>query len=342
MRRKDNSTLVSLIRHKEASLVLMIILLMAVITMANVSFLTYGNINDIMRSYSVHGIVAMGMLLVIITSGIDVSVGSMAAAVTVIVGRLLVASGGNILFALLVGCVSGIALGLVNGFFIAKLRIPAIVVTLGTLNIFRGAELYVTGGSWITGLPEGFIEFGKFKFLGIPVQTLVWLVVGVMTYLILNYTKTGRGVYAIGGNIDAAKRVGYHPDRIQLFVWGYLGLTVGIASVMHTSIVRHVDPNAFSSFELIVIAACVLGGANIFGGEGSILGTFLGVFILAVIENGLIMARVSSYGHQVFVGAVILVAVSIDVLKAKRQEQEYAVIEVCMDSKKFNIRGGEQ
>jgi len=320
-----------LLKPKEISLLVIIGILTMMITLANGSFLTIGNINDILRSYSVHGIAAMGMLMVIITSGIDVSVGSMAAAVTVVAGTFMIRTGGNIFTALLAGCAAGVLLGLINGLIITRFNIPAIVVTLGTLNIFRGAELYATGGSWITGLPDWFIQFGKITYAGIPIQTLVWVFTCVMTYFILNYTRIGRGVYAIGDNLDAAERVGYRPKRVQLFVWAYLGLMIGIASVMHTSIVRHVDPNAFNSFELIVIAACVLGGANVFGGEGSVFGTFLGVFILAIIQNGLIMAHVPSYGHQVFVGAVILAAVSLDVMKVKKQRNRAAMINVAPD-----------
>ena len=197
--------------QKETSIILVIVVLSALITLANPTFLTYGNISDILRSYAVHGIVAMGMLLVIVSAGIDVSVGSMAAAVTVVIGRFLVDVGGNLFLVLLVAVLAGMLFGLFNGFFISKLKIPAIVVTLGSLSIFRGAELYATGGSWITGLPDWFLQFGRVSWLGIPIQVYVWLLSGVVTYLLLNYTRIGRGVYAIGGNLEAASRVGLCP-----------------------------------------------------------------------------------------------------------------------------------
>lgn len=317
-----------LLKSKEITILIVIILLSFLISLVNSSFLTFQNITDILRSYTVHGIVAMGMLLVIITAGIDVSVGSMAAAVTVVAGNFLMRYGGNIFTALIVSSVTGVLLGLLNGFFISKFKIPAIVVTLGTLSIFRGAELYMTGGSWITGLPEWFIEFGKLKIAGIPIQIFFWLFAGVLTYLILNYTSFGRGVFALGGNPEASSRVGFKNNKTIIFVWAYLGFMVGLASIVHTSIVRHVDPNAFSFFELTVIAACVIGGANIMGGEGSVPGTFLGVLLLAIVENGLILAHISPYWHQIIVGAVILIAVTADIIQIKRREKLLAKIDV--------------
>lgn len=318
----------SFFKKKEMSLVFVIVIISAMISSANGTFLSFQNLTDILRSYAVHGIVAMGMLLVIITSGIDVSVGSMAAASAVVLGSFLVRIGGNVFIALIVSLIAGLFLGLLNGFFISEFKIPPIVVTLGTLSIFRGAELYITGGSWITGLPEWFLEFGKIKIVGIPIQIFFWLFAGILTYLMLNFSRFGRGVYAIGGNPEAASRVGYKNKKTIVLVWAYLGLMVGMASFVHTSIVRHVDPNAFSFFELTVIAACVIGGANIMGGEGSVFGTFLGVLVLAIVENGLILAHISAYWHQIIIGTVILVAVTVDVIQIRRREKLLVRIDV--------------
>lgn len=315
-------------KRKETSILLVVVLLSTAITLVNGTFLTFQNITDILRSYAVHGIVAMGMLLVIVTAGIDVSVGSMAAAVSVVLGNYMIRFGGNLFTVLLVSSLAGVVFGLINGFFIAQLRIPAIVVTLGTLSVFRGAELYVTGGSWITGLPDWFIDFGRTKVAGVPIQIFFWLFAGVLTWLILNYTRFGRGVFALGGNPEAASRVGYKNRRTLLLVWAYLGFMVGMASMVHTSIVRHVDPNAFSFFELTVIAACVIGGANIMGGEGTVIGTFLGVLILAIVENGLILTHISAYWHQIIIGGVILSAVTVDVVQIRRREKNMAKIDI--------------
>ncbi len=321
-------TIKNILKKKETNLIFVILFLVILISSVNRTFLTFQNITDILRSYAVYGTVALGMLLVIITGGIDVSVGSMAAAITVVVGNFMVYIGGNVFIVVIVSCATGIVFSLINGFLIAKLNIPAIVVTLGTLSIFRGVELFITGGSWITAIPQWFIDFGKIKIVGIPVQIFFWILAGGITYFALNYTRFGRGVYAYGGNPEAATRIGFSNKKTILLVWTFLGFMVGLASFMHLSIIRHVDPNAFSSFELTVIAACVLGGANIMGGEGSVVGSFLGVILLAVVENGLILTHISPYWHKVIVGAVVLTAVTTDVIQIKRREHRMAKIDV--------------
>lgn len=318
----------SIFKKKEMGILSIVILISILITLKNSVFLTPGNLLDILKNNTVPGIVALGMLLVIITGGIDVSVGAMVAAVTVIVGTFMINFGGNLLLAFLVGCLSGIILGVINGFFVARMKIPAIVVTLGTMSIFNGTILYFTNGSWITNIPEWFINFGRIRLIGIPIQVFFWLGAALLTFFILKYTRIGRGIYAIGGNPEAATRAGFKKDKLIIFIWAYLGFLVGLAAVVHTSIVRQVDPNAFLGFELTVIAAVVLGGANIMGGEGSVFGTFLGVIMLAVINNGLILAWIPTFWQQIIVGVIILIAVSIDVIQNKRRERAMAKIDV--------------
>lgn len=318
-----------LLRSKEAGILLIMLLLSLLITLKNPVFLTSSNLLDILKNNTVPGIVAMGMLLVIITGGIDVSVGAMTAAVTVIIGKFMVHVGGNLLLVFLVGCGSGTIMGAINGFFVAKLEIPPIVVTLGTMSIINGGMLYYTGGSWITNIPQWFIDFGRTKLLGIPIQIFFLVGAALLTHWVLRYTLMGRGVFAVGGNPIAAVRAGFHKDRILLFLYSYVGFMVGLAAVVHTSIMRQVDPNAFFSFEMTVIAAVVLGGANVLGGEGSVFGTILGVMMLAVIQNGLILAWIPTYWQQIVVGAIILLAVSLDVIQNRRRQDRLARIDVA-------------
>ncbi|NMB26076.1 MAG: ABC transporter permease [Firmicutes bacterium] len=317
-----------LFRTKEAGILLIILVLSVAITLKNPVFLTASNLLDILKNNTVTGIVALGMLLVIITGGIDVSVGAMTAAVTVIIGKYMVHFGGNLLTVFLVGCISGAFLGAINGFFVAKLDIPPIVVTLGTMSIINGGMLYYTGGSWITNIPPWFGEFGRMRVLGVPIQILFLVGASILTYWVLRYTVMGRGIFAVGGNPIAAVRAGFHKDKILLFLYAYLGFLVGLAAVVHTSIMRQVDPNAFAFFEMNVIAAVVLGGANVLGGEGSVFGTILGVLMLAVIQNGLILAWIPTYWQQIVVGVIILVAVSLDVISNRRRQAQIARIEV--------------
>ena len=318
-----------LLRTKEAGILLIILLLSLLITLKNPVFLTSSNLLDILKNNTVSGIVALGMLLVIITGGIDVSVGAMTAAVTVIIGKFMVHVGGNLLTVFVVGCVSGAILGAINGLFVAKLDIPPIVVTLGTMSIINGGMLYYTGGSWITNIPQWFIEFGRMRIVGIPIQIFFLVGAAILTHCVLKYTLTGRGIFAVGGNPLAAVRAGFHKDKILLFLYAYLGFLVGLAAVVHTSIMRQVDPNAFAFFEMNVIAAVVLGGANVLGGEGSVFGTILGVLMLAVIQNGLILAWIPTYWQQIVVGAIILIAVSLDVTQNRRRQDRIARIDVA-------------
>jgi ribose/xylose/arabinose/galactoside ABC-type transport system permease subunit len=291
-----------------------------------------------LKSNAVLGIMATGMLLVIITGGIDVSVGANVALVTVIVGKAAITFASNMLTLFIIGAAAGMMIGLINGVIIAKLKIPAIVVTLGTMSIINGAMLYITNGEWINDMPDYYVDFGKMTLFsipdgqggvtGIPIQVLFFIGAALLTWFVLKYTLIGRGIYAMGGNPVSAARVGYNLDKINIFLYGYEGFMVGIAGVVHTSIMRQVDPNAFAGYELQVIAAVVLGGANILGGAGSVFGTILGVLLLAIMNNGLILMHIPVYWQDIVVGLIIIIAVSFDVIQRKITERNIARVDI--------------
>jgi len=326
------------VKSKEMGILLIIIVISIIISIGNSTFLRPDNIIDMLKGNTVLGIMAMGMLLVIITGGIDVSVGAMVAAVTVLVGKFMVNFSGNVLLAFIVGCLCGTIMGAINGIFIAKLKIPPIVVTLGTMSIINGLMLYYTNGTWINDIPESFINFGKltlFKIpngqggmIGVPIQILFLVIAALVTWVILKYTLIGSGIYAMGGNPVSAARIGYNLDKISIFLYSYMGFVTGLAAVVHTSIMRQVDPNAFTGFELQVVAAVVLGGANILGGAGTVLGTLLGVLLLAIMNNGLILMHIPVFWQKIVVGAVIIIAVSIDVIQRKHAEKNLTKVDI--------------
>ena len=326
------------VKSKEMGILLIIIVISIIISIGNSTFLRPDNIIDMLKGNTVLGIMAMGMLLVIITGGIDVSVGAMVAAVTVLVGKFMVNFSGNVLLAFIVGCLCGTIMGAINGIFIAKLKIPPIVVTLGTMSIINGLMLYYTNGTWINDIPESFINFGKltlFKIpngqggtIGVPIEILFLVIAALVTWVILKYTLIGRGIYAMGGNPVSAARIGYNLDKISIFLYSYMGFMTGLAAVVHTSIMRQVDPNAFTGFELQVVAAVVLGGANILGGAGTVLGTLLGVLLLAIMNNGLILMHIPVFWQKIVVGAVIIIAVSIDVIQRKHAEKNLTKVDI--------------
>ena len=289
-------------KSKEFNIFIIIVIISILISIRNSTFLSIENLIDILKGNTVLGILAMGMLLAIITGGIDVSVGAITALVTVISGNILVKFGLNIIIVFVISGLCGSLLGLVNGWFISKYKIPPIVVTLGTLSLFSGLNLYFTNGTWITNLPQWYQDFGDIKVMGLPIQIFFLLGVALLTYFLLNHTIFGRGIYAIGGNQEAAVMIGFNFSRITVFIYSYIGFVAGIAAFVHSSIVKMVDPNAFAGYELQVVAAVVLGGANVMGGEGTVIGTLFGVLMMAVINNGLILAWVPTYWQQIIVG----------------------------------------
>lgn len=323
----------SILKSKEISIVAILVLLCITLAFVSPVFLTFDNILDVLKGNVVLGILAVGMTLVIITGGIDVSVAAVTTAVCVITGRLLVIFPDNTLAILLLFTVApliGILLGALNGILVSKIQIPAIVVTLGTMSMINGIVLYVTNGQYInsSSFPKIFIDFANFEVFGISILIILFAVIAVGTWFILKYTVIGREVLAIGGNKESSIRAGINFDKVQIFVYGYMGLLAGLAAIAQISYTKAVDPNGLLGFELQVIAAVVLGGANIMGGRGSIIGTFLGVLLLGILQNGLILARIDIFWQKVFVGTIILIAVSYDHIQYKRAKNKVAKIEV--------------
>lgn len=336
-------------KSKEISVILMILVVSTIITIVNPVFLRIDNIIDIFRSNTVIGIMACGMLLVLLTGGIDISIAAIIAASSCILGTLLIELTNSILFALFIGLMSGAIMGLINGLLISGVKIPPIVCTLGMLNIINGVVKFTTNGTWITNIPQKFIDFGQFYLfetrveginskIGIPVQVLIMVVVALITWLILKHTMLGRSIYAFGGSESAAQRIGYNTKLTQIFVYTYMGAVSGIAAFVHTSIFRQVDPNTFAGYEIQVIAAAVIGGTAISGGYGSVLGAVLGVAFMSILNNGLILMRIPTFWHQIVTGMIIIIAVSIDAINRNRIEKNKVIVDVDESGK----RGAEQ
>ena len=323
---------------KELPLILILTVLCVIIGIVNPVFFTIENFLDILKSNLVLAIMAMGMLLVLLTGGIDVSVASIISAVTVISGISLVHISSNIFMLIIIACLSGTLMGFVNGLLIAKLKIPPIVATLGTMSIILGLVLYLTNGTWITNIPTSFISFGRIilfpsqlaegRTIGLPVQILFLVPVVLLTWFILNKTVIGRGIYAIGGNRESADRIGFKSERILIFVYSFEGFLIGIAAVAHTSIMRQVDPNAFLGFEMQVIAAVVLGGASVLGGYGTVLGTIIGISLFCVINNGLILLHIPVFWQKIVVGLIIISSISIDMIQKRQMEKNKTRVDV--------------
>ncbi len=325
-------------KRKEFGILLIIIVLAVVITIINPSFLKISNVFDFLRSNAVYGIMAFGMLLVLLTGGIDLSVSSTIALCAVLQGSFLIKHPEtNILLVVLLVIVAGALVGLINGVLITKIKIPPIVATLGVQTITNAAVLFVTKGTWISNLPQWYKDFGNFTLFtvssgntvtGIYTQVILLIVVALLTWFILNNMLIGRGVYAVGGNVQSAQRVGYNVDLILIFVYIYSGIMAGLASVSAVSIVGSVDPNTFTGYEMDVIAITVLGGASLAGGIGTVFGTVLGIILMAVIKNGLLLVHISSYWQNSIMGAIILFTIAIDAINQARERDRAIKVDV--------------
>lgn len=275
---------------------------------ASDKFLTTANLENIARQVSINAIIAVGMTCVILTGGIDLSVGPVMALSGTLTAALLVAGVPGPI-AIMAGLLLGAAFGIGNGIFVAYLKMPPIIVTLATMGIARGLGLMYTNGYPVSGLPEWFSFFGRGEFLGIQIPILAMVLVYIAAFILLQHTPIGRYIYAIGGNEEAVRLSGVRAPRYKLLVYGISGLTAAVAGLLLTSRLMSGQPNAGVSFELDAIAAVVLGGAAIAGGRGAILGTLVGAMLLGVLNNGLNLMSVSPYVQSVIKGAIILLAI---------------------------------
>ncbi|MDN7672941.1 ABC transporter permease [Burkholderia oklahomensis] len=277
---------------------------------ASDSFLSAANLENVLRQVSINAIIGVGMTCVILTGGIDLSVGSVMALSGTLTAGLLVA-GINGAAALAAGVGVGLALGAANGLFVAFAGMPPIIVTLATMGIARGFALIYTGGYPIDGLPDWIRFFGSGKALGVQMPVLTMLVVYALAWLLLERMPFGRYVYAIGGNEHATRLSGVRVARVKLVVYTFAGLTSALAALVLTGRLMSGQPNAGVGFELDAIAAVVMGGTSIAGGRGSIVGTLIGALLLGVLNNGLNMIGVNPYVQNVIKGGIILLAIYI-------------------------------
>ena len=290
-----------------------LLILVVVITVLNSSFIAPSNIFNLLRQVSINGLIAFGMTFVILTGGIDLSVGSILALSSALTA-LMITSGIDPMIALLLGCIIGLLLGAINGALITFGKMAPFIATLATMTIFRGLTLVVTDGNPITNLGDNllFQMFGKGYMFGIPVPAITMLVVFAMLYFILHKTVFGKNTYAIGGNEKAAFISGIKVNKVKIMIYSISGLMAALAGAILTSRLNSAQPTAGTAYELDAIAAVVLGGTSLTGGKGRIFGTLIGVLIIGVLNNGLNLLGVSSFYQQVIKGVVILIAVLLD------------------------------
>lgn len=316
-------------RRHEFWLASVIAVLVIFLSIATQGFLTLQNLFDLLTSYAFLGILAAGLLVVLISGGIDISF-TATASIAQYVTMLLANHYGLDWFSVFaLAILVGIFLGAINAILIDRLQISSIIVSIATLNIFFGLLIFITKGKYIYSLPDWFSK-GVYFFeyvdadeisYGLNLQIIALVGMFTITWLLLNRTNIGRQIYALGGNREAAQRLGFNVFRLNILVYCYMGLTAGVASLIQAQLAQSVAPTVLVGKELDVLAAVVLGGASLAGGVGTVLGTVLGLALLAIMQNGLILIGVSSYWSQFFVGLVILLSVSATALSARRKRK---------------------
>mgnify|MGYP006295376797 FL=1 len=289
-----------------------LIILVIVLSFLSDYFFTVNNLLNIIRQVSIIAIMAFGMTFVILTGGIDLSVGSLLAVSAAVTAGLIINIGIFYLLVIPIGMLIGVLLGGFSGLMVAKAKMPAFIVTLGMMTIARGLTLIYTDGRPISGFNEDFRFIGAGHIGGIPVPVIIMLIILLLCYITLKKTPYGRYVYAIGGNEEAAKLSGINVDRIKMSVYALSGLLSAISGIILASRLNSAQPTAGSGYELDAIATVVLGGTSLSGGQGGVIGTIIGALIIGVLNNGLNLLNVSSFYQQVAKGAVILIAVYID------------------------------
>ncbi|UZJ26862.1 ABC transporter permease (plasmid) [Rhodococcus antarcticus] len=308
----------SALAAREAGLAGVLLVLVVFLAWRSPYFITTSNITVVARLAALSLIIAVGMTFVILAAGIDLSVGSTVALTSIVTGETMVSLNLNIALAVALALLSGVAVGLVNGVIIATTSIPPFVVTLGMLAVARGLALGITQGQTLSGLPASFLVLGQGSIAGVPIPVWIAAGVAVVAHVALTRTRFGRNVYFVGSNEQAAVLSGIRVRRTKIIIFAIAGGLAGLEGIIETARLSVGQPSAGNGYELVAIGAVVIGGASLFGGEGSILGTVLGTVLLALIQDGLILLDISAYWQQVFSGVIIVAAVALNIWRQQR------------------------
>ncbi|MFH8132939.1 ABC transporter permease [Pantoea osteomyelitidis] len=302
-------------------------------SLASDQFFTLQNLLDLAESYAVTGIFALGLFVVLVTGGIDISFAAVASVVQYLIASLFVQfQFDNALLSILLAIACGTLFGVINALLITSLRVVSIIITISMQSLLFGLLMWVTGGRSLYALPDWWITLrnvlpfelhGQSFQLGLPLLTM--LVIAGLTALLLNKTHLGRQLYAVGGDAESARRIGIRVGLIHLFAYGWLGAMAAIGGLVQVYRMGEVVPNALVGGELDVLAATVLGGASLMGGKGTVSGTLMGVFLIAILKNGLNLIGVSNYFMNIVVGSVIMVAIAVTHYK-KRKETDVSFV----------------
>ncbi|QCX33944.1 ABC transporter permease [Caloramator sp. E03] len=308
-------------KFRELGLLGFIIIISILVQLRNPSYLTFENLNDMIKNTAILSILSVGMMLVIVTRGIDLSIGA-TLALSGMVSAMTVSKYTNMspIVAILIGISIGILCGIIVGFLVSKMSILPIIASLGMMNVFRGVTFLVSKGKWVSAnqMPASFKNIATSKIFGINTLIFIAILNFIIFYYFINYTRTGRQIYAVGSNPDSAKISGINNEKIIWMVYIIMGALAGLAGVLWVSKFASAQGDTAMGYEMNVIAACVLGGVNVAGGSGKISGLILGSLLLGILSNALPLINVSPFWQQAIQGVIILTAIIFNTI-VKRQ-----------------------
>uniref|UniRef100_A0A7C3SMD1 ABC transporter permease n=1 Tax=Dictyoglomus turgidum TaxID=513050 RepID=A0A7C3SMD1_9BACT len=318
---KEKKGILKTIRMQEIGILIILFVLCLFLSLTTETFLTSTNIFNILRAFSWIAISGFGILMVIITGGIDLSVGSVMAMAGLITAMMLKANFG-VFLSIIGGILIGALIGFINGLLISKTNLPPFIATLGTMNIARGFCYGITGGWPIRDLPRNFNILGQYDIpflgVGIPLPVVFMIILGIITSIFLNRTSWGYRIYAVGGNEQAARLSGINTGRVKILVYVLSGVLTAIGGILMTARLGVAAPTAATGYELDVIAAAVIGGASLTGGEGTVLGVIIGAAIMQVLRTGMVLLGFPAYWQPSAIGAIIIAAIIFDQYRKKK------------------------
>ena len=303
--------------HPETGIFLALVALCVGITLVEPKFFSEMNLFLVSRQIAYTAIAALGVFFVILTAGIDLSIGSVAALGGVTCG-LAMAAGASPVLGVLAGLASGLGIGLINGWIVASLGVTPFIVTLGMLSMARGLVLVITHGEAVRDIPESFIQFGNSDWLGIPLVVWILVLMALAAQVVLRSSIFGLRVLAIGGNEEAARLSGVPVKRVKISTYALAGFCAAVSGVLFVARFRSAQADAGKMMELDAIAACVIGGTSLMGGRCTVLGVLIGATVMGVLHNGLVLLQVSAYWQELIIGAVIVLAAVLDMLRQKK------------------------
>lgn len=309
-----------LLRARETGIAVVVLAMITFLSLATDTFFTASNLAVVSRQISLNAIIAMGMTLVILMGGIDLSVGSVVAISSVMLGLTMVRWNMPIWLGIVIGILMGVVIGFINGALVVRTKVPPFIITLGMMGLARGAALVITKGTSISGFPTNYFPIGQgFMFNLVPIPVVIAIVLAILVHIVLSRTTFGRRIYLLGSNEEAALLSGINVNRMKVMIFTICSAFAAIEAVIETSRMATGQPASGSGYELTAIGSVIIGGASMAGGEGTVLGTMLGAVLLGLITNGLILLGISAYWQQVFSGTIIILAVALDTWRRQQK-----------------------